>query len=105
MQADDYDRWCENRDICHRRLGDGHDISETKGNYFYGWMTPEGVTSGSFDIVIRTNHGNRLENSNEYYGEVNGHYTPDGVPQFELVPLETERFNCYGGSDDGCYFP
>jgi hypothetical protein len=47
--------------------------------------------------------GNRLANSNEYYGAVNGGFTPSGYPAYPLGTLEGAYFNCYG--NDNCYYP
>lgn len=48
-------------------------------------------------------YGNRLDDSNEYYGKVTGQFIPNGYPLFTIGPLESKRFNCYG--NDNCYFP
>lgn len=155
---DDYDTWCENGSICHRKISSY--IGETKGNAAYG--NSQGVI-GTFDVVLRTNlngrqaqwrvtlirdtgpglqfsnvrvncweeisnwpdnncgvhgagspyvsyrwgsgllYGNRLNNSNEYYGAVNGSFTPNGYPQYTMGTLESRYFNCYGTGN--CYFP
>lgn len=50
-----------------------------------------------------TIYGNRLNNSNEYYGAVNGSFTPSGYPGYTMGTLEGAYFNCYGG--DNCYYP
>ncbi|MET9228508.1 hypothetical protein [Lentzea sp. NPDC003310] len=49
-----------------------------------------------------TLYGNKLASSNEYYGAVNGEFTPAGHPGFTMGTLEGEYFNCYG--EDNCYY-
>ncbi|MFD0207165.1 hypothetical protein ACFVG9_41060, partial [Saccharothrix carnea] len=49
-----------------------------------------------------TLYGNRLNNSNEYYGGVNGQFTPGGYPAYAMGTLESAYFYCYGS--DNCYF-
>jgi hypothetical protein len=51
---DDYDTWCENGSICHRKISSY--ISETKGNAAYG---NQSGALGSYDVVIRTNLNGR----------------------------------------------
>lgn len=153
--ADDYDYWCENGSICHRKVSTY--IEETKGNAAYGDL--RGVI-GTFDVVLRTNlngrqaqwrvsliwdsgpglsfdpvgvlcyeeinnlpdnncgvhpagtarihggswrwdsstiYGNRLNNSNEYYGTATGSFRADGYSLvFTMGALESSYFYCYG---------
>jgi hypothetical protein len=46
-----------------------------------------------------------LENSNEYYHELAASWVPTGRPPLSGTLFETPYFNCYGTSDDNCYFP
>ncbi|WP_306371617.1 hypothetical protein [Nocardiopsis sp. CC223A] len=57
LAADDYDAWCENASICHRRVTAY--VDETKGNAAYG--NANGV-HGRFDLVIRTRMNGRSPN-------------------------------------------
>jgi hypothetical protein len=161
ISADDYDYWCENGSICHRKINTY--AEETKGNAAYGDLT--GVI-GTFDVILRTNlngrqaqwklsliwdsgpglsfedsgvscyeeinnwpdtncgnhfagtprissagwrwdsgtlYGNRLANSNEYYGAANGDFKADGYQQYFIMgALESSYFYCYGS--DPCRF-
>jgi hypothetical protein len=64
-------------------------------------------TAGSPFVSGRWNsglvYGNRLANSNEYYGAINGSFTPTGRPAYTMGTLESRYFNCYGTGN--CYFP
>lgn len=48
-------------------------------------------------------YGDRVTDSNEYYGQISGYFTPRGYPRYTIGALNTARMNCYG--TDNCYFP
>ncbi len=54
-QGDDYDVWCENVEVCHRRIN-GY-IAESKGNATY--FSFEQGFIGDFDIILRINLNGR----------------------------------------------
>jgi len=51
---DDYDTWCENGDVCSRKISTF--ISETKGNGAYGNASGR---IGRFDVILKTNLNGR----------------------------------------------
>ncbi|WP_253776997.1 hypothetical protein [Goodfellowiella coeruleoviolacea] len=71
------------------------------GNHYAGAPVVNGV-SPYFNSQLL--FGNRLNNSDEYYGAVTARFTPSGYSQYVMGMVETPRFNCYG-STDNCYFP
>ena len=50
-----------------------------------------------------TIYGNKLMDSDEYYGQVDAYFTPKDYPQFMMGSLRGADFNCYGTSS--CVFP
>ncbi|MFI5615391.1 hypothetical protein [Amycolatopsis sp. NPDC051903] len=56
----------------------------------YGAGSP--AVSARWDSGIL--YSNRLNHSNEYYGAVNGSFTPAGYPAYPLGTLEGAYFNC-----------
>jgi hypothetical protein len=50
-----------------------------------------------------TIYGNRLNDSDPYYAQLGGYFTPDGYPRFTFGTLNTARWNCFGTSN--CVFP
>jgi hypothetical protein len=90
----DFDGWCELGTICTRRIT--MYISETKGNAAWG---------DQYYSVFKSPllYGNRLENSNKYYGQTSGRFTPSGFQTLVMSPLKSAEFECWGTGK--CVFP
>jgi len=71
-----------------------------------------GADGGDGDFYIGTGsyrsgfiNGNRLNDSNDYYATISGYFFPSGYPRYIITTVRSAQVNCYGGSDDYCYFP
>lgn len=71
-----------------------HEVPDAYLSDYRSWTSP-------------TLRGNYLSDSSTYYGAYNGqYYTLEDDEFYQSVPdLEGARFNCFGSSDDICYFP
>jgi hypothetical protein len=63
------------------------------------------IHSGSWRWDSPLIPGNYLANSNEYYLAFHADVRPEGFNTHPLPWFESPLFNCYGTSDDICYFP
>ncbi len=65
-----------------------------------------GVTSWTINYSVFKSpllYGNRLENSNKYYGQTSGRFTPSGFQTLVMSPLKSAEFECWGTGN--CVFP
>ena len=65
-----------------------------------------GVTSWTINYSVFKSpllYGNRLENSNKYYGQTSGRFAPSGFQTLVMSPLKSAEFECWGTGN--CVFP
>ncbi len=63
------------------------------GDFYAGSPT---ISGASWRWNSGTLYGNKLVNSNEYYGSAAGDFVPSGHGQISMGALESSYFYCYG---------